>query len=514
MQMDDKHITPKERLVKWEFLATRNVRNRHNHTNDIPSSMSCNDKDDTRNKPDAFDCSDLIQPSLEDKVNKELSKSIRKWRNLNERRIIPEHESKRQKRLGRPKRDIENHVCLPYGFDYECNIDGPSSLVQDENNGSRVEVIDLMRPNKKLDYETELLKIFHAIPTFKYLETEAVEKVKEVSSEASTESGKAKIMIDQHQIYDMHAISRIRTKDRHQFPSTGSGLVTHELHGYREWGTGSRSIRGSKVKVVGTLKSLVNNCFNGTIVRIECLKRQFVRGATTDANRLEMEFLGHQTLADVHKIIVQQAQEISWSDEEEDEFDSGLFFIENNFYVAGSVDYSKPIIKWLRERDSEGNEVPRCDALGITKSKIAVKKMASTRLDSIAFRLGVRYLFMFHGDLQASVFFTDTRTRLKHEIIPTKSYPLILDGWSQSKPHQQNIDHICVACQHQTAVVVCVGDELANGGDPTSLCTRCYHALHYDSEGNLRYDNFQVLPIEAFQQDIASCSNTSTKALF
>jgi len=323
---------------------------------------------------------------------------------------------------------------------------------------------------------------------------------------------KEKKLIDQLLFQDMHAISRIRAKDRHQFPSAGSGLVTHDMHGYKQWRADNSSTGSANMKSVG--KSETKNCFDGTVVRIECLKRQMVRGVTIDANRLEMEFLGHQTLADVHKTIVEQAQEIFWGCGEEFEFDSGMFFIDNTFYISGSVDYSKSITDWLSECDSEGNEVPRCDALGIAKDKIAVKTMASARLDSITFRLGIRYLFMFHGDLQANVFFTDVRMRSKNEIIPTKSYPLILDGWSESKSHQPSMDHLCAACQHKTAVVICVGDEFTNGGDPTSFCTKCYHSLHYESEGNLRYDNFQVFPIEVFQQDIPSCSKTPTKTLF
>jgi hypothetical protein len=187
---------------------------------------------------------------------------------------------------------------------------------------------------------------------------------------------------------------------------------------------------------------------------------------------------------------------------------SGIFMIENSFYTTGDVDYYTLIKNWLDQDISGetnqgkkrrgGKHVSRYEYLGLSSDKISVKLMKDTRLDSLSFRLGVRYYYSFHGDCDISIFFTDVRARLKNERLQRRHYPLFHDIWTSPGPLA-----FCQGCEKAPASVVTIEDELTDGG-PTYLCLSCHYRIHYTKDGSkLTYNNFRVFPhnIITFRKD-------------
>jgi len=217
------------------------------------------------------------------------------------------------------------------------------------------------------------------------------------------------------------------------------------------------------------------------IVRVECWDRMLKRGSSPDSHRLEAEFSCGGTLLDVHRVIVDQYS----SDTDDNVDDTGFFFIENVFYVHG--DYEKfvnPIISWLNEECS-GVPFPRKEFLGIAGDTPSIKPMSSTYLSSIDFCLAVRYVHFCHQTIESIFLFSDIRTNLQNK----PKAPKLIDSFTRTYANT-----VCQGCNHSTASVVCCNDEFTLG-ESTFMCSHCYWKLHYDEDGNLRYDNFDVYSI-------------------
>jgi hypothetical protein len=91
----------------------------------------------------------------------------------------------------------------------------------------------------------------------------------------------------------------------------------------------------------------------------------------------------------------------------EDE-ESGCFFIEDNFYLVGPVDYAQPILDWIDGYGSKPNPA-RSAYLGISAQTPlkTYKGMKDIQLGQVPFRLGLRYYHVCHGDVETSVMLTD-----------------------------------------------------------------------------------------------------------
>jgi len=186
----------------------------------------------------------------------------------------------------------------------------------------------------------------------------------------------------------------------------------------------------------------------------------------------------------------------------------GCFFIENIFYTANanSLEYCTNIIDWIHQghdlidtslqnqenpkhiqhtKKNEGKSnsksiyLPRADFFGITRQNLSIKKMTDVLLDQLPFRLGVRYMHVFNGDVEISVFFTDVRricpTRPSDEgFLPSpSSYPIVLDKWCLFN------QRLCEGCNTFPLHLTCFDDELLNGNDGTGLCIQCFRMIHY-----------------------------------
>lgn len=492
-------VNPKRQFERWEFLSTRNIRHRGNWDNERPESVSkgTNNPNNNINKS-PFDCSDLIDDELDfDKlVSKHISAAISKWKDLNDRRIVSYDSNVSKMGSGRKRDNTEDKVHLPFLFDYKNKLESPPLI--SENQSDARKVLDIVNPGNTLYYETELWKIFNALPKAEDLEDIIKEKI--VTASASEDIPKQTLILKRciddirsEQFIDVHAMSRVRMKARHHFPSSGSALISETRHGYKSW------------QVQETQPNLLSRSSfsKNTSIRLEFMKKQYSRGPILDNNRLELEFLGSQSLLDVHKAITKHARDASFDVSSSFAFESGLFFIEDVFYVTGQIDYSKEIIEWLKATNG-----PRFDALGISMRNLRVKPMSESLLSNLSFRIGVRYVHLFHGNIQTNCFFTCVRPLTSNEITgDVESYPLILDEWSL----HNNLSQTCYACQHRTATCVCINDEFTNG-DPTMLCSRCYFSLHYGKDGKPYKNNFRVFPLDLFNRN--TLDRISKNALF
>ena len=476
-------VNPKRQRDRWEFLSTRNVRHRGNWDNERPESAK--DLSNQLNSP--FDCSDIIDHDLDFNklASKDISEAISKWRKLNERRIVLNDQV--GKRQGR-KRDNESKVFLPFEFDYETNLDTPPTFFDEESTtGGRV--IDLTNPDNELYYETELWKIFKSLRKAEDFENIIKEKISVASiSNAPKQTMSLKNSIDAAQtdrIIDIHSMCRLRVKSRHHFPSSGSAEITEVRHGYKVWGLEKSSQAASNDTTVMT------SFLGDTSIRVELMRNQYSRGSQQDNNRLELEFLASHSLLDIHRAISEQYRDTSSDLCPSLHSDSGLFFIENVFYVTGNADYSKEVLEWLKAADG-----PRFDALGISMRNLCVRPMCKTLLNTLSIRIGTRYVHFTNGDIQTNMFFTCIRPLTCNELISKEDYPITLDDWY----FNSNLSSICYACQQFAAVCICFDDNFTTG-DPTMLCSRCYFSLHYDSNGALRVStSFRVYPLDLCQR--------------
>ena len=501
--------TGKDRLSIWQDIRNRRVIHRKS------SSLRLKRKGEET----YFDCSDLVIPSSTDLVQKELEKGVERWKELDSRCIVDNNDDdnnikKNEDLTGkgagyrnkRPRRKLTgnnnddddddavvvmmedggdrdnddlnwgchaNRLRLPLNFDVTCQGDGPPD---DSTSSCKRRVVSLFN-QETTNYETELWHIFHSIPTVEELEQTAVQDT------VCTNILNVKKEISQGlKIYtrlDAHALGRMRSRDRHHIP-------------------------------VSTDHTKRNHCnYNDVILRMECWRRDLKRGSSMDTNRLEMEFLGEQTLLDLHHAIVRCANDLLFTNTTDipKEQLSGLFFIEDTFYHYGNVDYVNPILKWLDGKNDdcdqqqqlkpENIQIPRRDYLGIPNNKeLNVKPMEQTRLNSIPIRIGVRYFHVFNGDCECTLFVSDVRVRHSNELYEECKYPLIHDTWTTCDRFQN-----CAACKQVQAAVVVVGDKLTNK-TPTPLCPHCFQRLYYKKDGTYKEDptnKFQVFPFELLQ---------------
>ena len=582
-------ISPLQCAQRWGIYLDRSPRHVPYH----PIFENNNSNNNQFNKAevlDPFDCSDCILPSEHELMEELLEDRVEQWKQLDARKIPldtinessshdeknakndnnnnnnnndddlnqngdqdskeqPSHRKPIRKRAHMDHTDYMNRIRLPHEFDYKSERGPPNVNASPLSNEKyRTKVISLNNPLEQLDYETELWKIFDSVPT-----REAFQRQVQSSDKTSCTHMKAlRTQIDQAQREysrtDCHALSRMRLKDRHHLPitvtsssettstttsSTTTTTTTNEISN-----PNSNSNESPYSTTTPTSDKMI-------IIRMECWKRHIQRGPRIASDKLEMEFMGTQTLLDVHRTIVQQASDpYESSFMNRDDSSSGMFFIENTFYITGNQNYALPILDWINEGNIQENDNPnkttttttkyshlsmaRRDYLGIPiHQPLLVKTMSSIQLQHIPYRLGVRYVHTFHGDLECSLFFTDVRIvslLKKNNILLTHSFPSILDPWSSSL-----FSVACDACQHSAAVVVCSKDELTCGSNmgggtlssekgsevshDTYMCKRCFFQIHYNSQGSLRYNNFECFPMDLYKEDLSK-SHESLNAIF
>jgi snRNA-activating protein complex (SNAPc), subunit 3 len=527
---------------------------------------------------DPFDCRSLRVPPTHVLADAVADEFVEKWRALDQRKIVTdtgsgrnggnlksdEHDVdsetngsdvdenamertfKRQKISDEPQvlsllslpRWYEKHVRLPEQFDYTSTkrADDPPSL---HDPTDRDRVISLHDPTLTTSYHAELWHLFAQIPTAGQLDQAATDTshfaalvdddrssttqpiVPLVATKAllhEIEAGRA-----DSKMMDGHALSRLRMNDRHD---AIVGLCKPSLHSVEpKRGTGSdcyaavaNTTNGTDAATTvatrtTTMTTTTNSLWTGTL-RFEFLRQQVRRTSTPDSNRMVLEFLGRQTLLDVHRAIVElthdelgsfdtlrqeQRQRSSEPATTTDNncalpndhsatsretaatsFSSGFFFIEDTFYKTGPVDYTVTILEWLQSGNSNRERKRRCANLGLIDTGgphsfvlPPVKEMSSQRLDEISCRLGIRYVHVHNGDVECAMFVTDRRLLPQAAAAADNQtqFPILHDLWSPSYTIPE-----CDICQARPASVATSTTCEMTGGH-VAVCETCCRQL-------------------------------------
>jgi len=431
-----------------------------------------------------------------------------------------------------------HRIRLPDFFDYTCKGDPPlnspssssssSSLSSHQPSRSRSrskskkkkrrKVISLEDPSKQRDYESELWNLFKSVPVESEIEQDYTGDGGGVSSSSLAccqHTLGVKREIEEGLVgytrLDCHSLSRLRKRDRHHLPRP---LFDREKH-LRDDNNDDDSNENDDARTSNGNVDTNPYQIDEPTVRVECWTQQLTRGSVCDSNKCEFEFLGSQTLLDMHTTIVHSGNDALFqqgmtqnvsrnlsssggrdegSDDDNNEdgivvdtteegklsipAPSGLFFIEDTFYITGDVDYATPILKWLdgnirlakndevlvekakfmaqqkadkkearrakknnkktsRQdnntaktkktmkagikkpfRNSTTRLIPRSrrEYLGISKdADLKIVSMNDAKLSSLAIRLGIRYFHTYNGDCESAVFFTDVAMRMQDE---------------------------------------------------------------------------------------------------
>lgn len=482
--------TLKEFEAQWQMLLLPRQLPMTITKNDESKKGSGDDDDDE----DPFDCSSVAVPPTHVLADWVADEFVERWRALDQRKISAgvggrgsdepdlegnhdEPQPPQQKRIKTTQQQLprwyEKHVRLPEQFDYATQQAEPPI---DDGTGDRV--VSLEDPDATTSYHAELWKLFADIPSHKQLDEEATAGYRLPHTEQlHAEINQARIHTNN---LDGHALSRLRMNDRHD-----------------------------PLPIVLPVKDATAPGSCGTTLRLECLRQQMRRGSTPDSNRMVLEFLGTQTLLDVHAAIVELTDDELWrirdattatsagADDEEtgdaadtDEHNamnmasSGYFFIEDTFYTTGPVDYTSPVLEWLKS-GNEREQKRRLLHLGITGGFTSVKNMADTRLDEISCRLGIRYVHVHNGDVECAVFVTDRRLVSK-AATRKEQFPIIHDIWTPSYTIPE-----CEVCLNRAAAVATSTSCQVTGGH-RALCEACCRQLKLPVNSRDKIKRFTV----------------------
>ncbi|XP_071450121.1 snRNA-activating protein complex subunit 3-like [Hetaerina americana] len=178
----------------------------------------------------------------------------------------------------------------------------------------------------------------------------------------------------------------------------------------------------------------------------------------------EVMILGHQTLDCLRdKIICANDLSIPGDLSEnincipakkaKDIYPSGLFFIEDTFYIdmrhAESKDYSKPIKDWAQLRSIK---------IGSAKSI----HMNEASIQDLNIRLGYPYVYQHQGNCEHIIIFSDARLIQPADSLSSTDYPVLLSISSQNSKY-------CMICGHYVARWICRHSSRL----PFSICYMC-----------------------------------------
>ncbi|KAH7816924.1 putative snRNA-activating protein complex subunit 3-like protein [Monocercomonoides exilis] len=160
---------------------------------------------------------------------------------------------------------------------------------------------------------------------------------------------------------------------------------------------------------------------------------------------------------------------------------SGFFLIENTFYndmrLPENMDYSKFISDWVN--DKSRFTIP---SVGMFSSK----RMEDTTFLDLTIKIGQPYLYVHQGSCEHNIVFTEARLATPMDVQTYSSYPRHI---FQAKIRRRK----CKICDIFPARYVTYQDRMATE-DPFFFCEHCYRPLHYDFEGRVLYNDFEVFP--------------------
>ena len=476
-----------EATKRWKFLigienlkssSERKPKRRKRNLSTFLSSYSSNDgtpSNKSRSVEDPFDCSSLAVHSTHDLVESTIQHYAEEWKKLEGRKISPKQNEKqsaasteedstkkrRKTNYGGGWRAMEDKVTLPEHFVYnqkstDDDLKNYDTPVPETYHGDVV--MSLKNPAQRLSYHGALSKLFHSIPSCEKLEEEArrdhkVQNTLKVFQET----------FDTSRSFEMYTIARLRVPDRHGLPEPSSS---------QQWNT--------ERKILDT--TMVFEFW-----------RKYPRGCMQlGCHRMIAEFHPSQTLWDVHMLLCDMAEDQLWeggrgdrnnssddSNTVQDENPSGCFFIENQFFKTGLVDYAKPIIEWIDGGKTSDPKSFRRGFLGLGDSDFAksTKVMKSTKLGKLPIRLNMRYFHACHGDVETTVMLIDRRMICRKENGDQHkpiSYPILHDVWMS--PHSPAVP-VCEVCQNGQAIFKTSIDCNTTDGGPRSLCQECCQDL-------------------------------------
>lgn len=188
----------------------------------------------------------------------------------------------------------------------------------------------------------------------------------------------------------------------------------------------------------------------------------------------------------------------------EGKFDpSGYFLVEdvfcNDMRDPSAIDYSEPILDWLRNSKDEAlakwesilsgelQQKQRAllgDALTPPLPQFRAVEMHNIRFCDLWFRLGAGYLYCHQGDCKHHIVIRDMRLIHPEDVQNRASYPVLT---FQLKTRH----HKCSVCKIYRATKFTVDDKWAQE-NPCHFCDNCYYYFHYAEDNSLLYPDFTV----------------------
>ncbi|CAA0836544.1 snRNA-activating protein complex subunit [Striga hermonthica] len=305
---------------------------------------------------------------------------------------------------------------------------------------------------------------------------------------------------DESYLAEVEELARIKQKQEED-------KATVRLHSFEEPGNGAnakaekiRSLKSGSVSTKVRASSTIDNVpvqYPETLLSIEVYHSRKTWWKTQ-----EFLVLGRQFLSEVRDKIYCSTDEIM---KKAGQFDpSGYFFIEdvfcNDMRESSAIDYSKPIIDWLKNSKDDALEKWESIVSGElqqkqkalfgseSKQQLQLPKLRSvlmqcTRFCDLRFRLGAGYLYCHQGDCKHVIVIRDMRLIHPEDVQNRAAYPLIT---LQLKARYKK----CSVCKIYRADKMTVDDKWA-AANPCYFCDVCYYMLHY-SNGSLLYSDFKV----------------------
>ncbi|KAF5203221.1 snRNA-activating protein complex subunit [Thalictrum thalictroides] len=175
---------------------------------------------------------------------------------------------------------------------------------------------------------------------------------------------------------------------------------------------------------------------------------------------------------------------------------SGYFLIEDVFCNdkrdPSAIDYSEPILHWLRNSKVEVREKWECILSGELQQKqralfgqnttlnlphFKTVEMHKIRFCDLWFRLGAGYLYCHHGDCKHIIVIRDMRLIHPEDVQNRAAYPLLTFQHKSRYPK-------CSACKIYRATKVTLDDKWSQE-NPCYFCDNCYQIFHYKEDESL-----------------------------
>ena len=424
---------------------------------------------------DPFTCASLEIPPSHTLVDHLADQVVEEWRELDERKISSHkdkgeinnlyqfHKKVACDQSGMPRWFVNpNRVRLPYNFDYTNQQSQPPS--DDANGDDEYRVLSLDDPTNTTSYHQELWKLFSRVQTAEQVELNALNGARLPHMRQlreQLEQGEASKKAN-------YWMGQLRVNDRHDVPPLVSSSPMVSSIRFECWRKSHQQLKPApQIECVcpGEFRDQRFMVYTHFFVSCRCF---------LSPNRMSIEFLGSQTLLDFHRAIVELSSDTLWNSSlsEDSEPSSGYFLMEDSFYISGSVDYVKPLQRWLTSgtREQQRQVAAHLGLSPHTISSCNVIPMGHVRLEDLPLRLGVRYIHVHHGTVECNVFVVDRRWA-KQSIVP---YPILHDIWAlpcSASPQ-------CEACRHRTAVWVTSSTCTVTDGGPRFLCQACCRQLN------------------------------------